>query len=437
MQTVRIKRSLAGLALALGTAGAQAAGFQLLEQNASGIGNAYAGSAAVADNASTIYFNPAGMTQLKEREVSLGLAAVRPSFEFHDRGSVFAPGVPASGGDGGDAGSWAFIPNAYLSWALSRDLYLGLGIGAPFGLVTEYDEDWLGRFQAIKFDLKSININPSLAYRVNDKLSLGVGLNWQRLDAEYRRKVAAVSAVPALIPGLRATSVTFDADDDAWGWNAGALVTLSSNTRLGFSYRSKIKHRIEGSLDFSGPLANSALTGGLTSDVDAKAEVELPDTFIFSVVQRIDARWEMLGDVSWTGWSSIPKVDIKRSSGVLSGTTAQSLESDFRDTWRVALGANYSLNDAWKLKFGVAWDQTPVRDAATRLVSLPDNNRTWFATGAQWSLDKASRVDLGLAYLFVPDSRIDNNQVAQGRGLVKGSYEASVWVLGAQYSLAF
>jgi long-chain fatty acid transport protein len=437
MRMTKIARalSLASLSLAAGAAGA--AGFQLLEQNASGIGNAYAGSAAVAENASTIFFNPAGMTRLKEREVSAGLAAVRPSFEFSNKGSAFAPGLPASGGDGGDAGSWGFLPNAYLSWALNRDLYLGLGLGAPFGLVTEYDKSWVGRFQATKFDLKTININPSVAYRVNDKLSLGAGLNWQRLDAEYLRNVAAVSAVPALIPGLRATTVRFDADGDAWGWNAGVLFTLSANTRLGLSYRSSIEHEIEGDLDFAGPLANSALTGGLTSDVRAKAKVELPDTFILSVAQQLDERWEMLGDVSWSGWSSIREVNITRDSGALAGTTAQTLDSDFRDTWRVALGANYRYSDAWKLKFGVAWDQTPVRDPATRLVALPDNNRTWFATGAQWSPDKATRVDLGLAYLFVPESHIDNNQVAQGRGLVRGTYDASVWILGAQYSLAF
>jgi long-chain fatty acid transport protein len=437
MEVPRIARALAGGALALAAGLAQAAGFQLLEQNASGIGHAYAGSAAVADNASTLYFNPAGMTRLQGREVSAGLAAVRPSFEFGDQGSLFAPGLPASGGEGGDAGSWAYIPNAYLSWAVGPDIWLGLGIGAPFGLVTEYDQGWLGRFQAVKFDLRTINVNPAAAWRVNEVLSLGLGVNWQRLDADYRRQVAAASPVPPLTAALRATSVAFEADDEAWGWNAGALLTLSPTTRLGLAYRSRIEYTLEGSLDFSGPLANSPLTRGATSDGEARAKVELPDSFILSVAQQVAPRWELLGDVSWTGWSSISRLDIVRAGGPLAGTTAQSLVADFRDTWRVALGADYRASAVWKLKFGLAWDQTPVRDPATRLVSLPDNNRTWWATGAQWAPDKASRVDLGLAYLFVPASRIDNDQIAEGRGLVKGRYDASVWILGAQYSAAF
>ncbi len=121
---------------------ASASGFQLMEQNASGIGNAYAGSAAVAEDASTIYFNPAGMTQLKEREISGGISAVGPSFHFHDQGS--SVGALAGSGDGGNAGGWAAIPNGYLSWALNKDLYVGVGVGAPFGLKTEYDDPWLG-----------------------------------------------------------------------------------------------------------------------------------------------------------------------------------------------------------------------------------------------------------------------------------------------------
>ena len=149
---------------------ASASGFQLLEQNLSGLGNAYAGSAAVAENASTIYFNPAGMTQLQDREVSGGLAAIGPSFKFKDEGSQV--GALAGAGNGGDAGGWAAVPNGYVSWALTKDVYVGLGIGAPFGLKTEYDDLWVGAAQATMFEVKTFNINPSVAYRLNDKVSV-------------------------------------------------------------------------------------------------------------------------------------------------------------------------------------------------------------------------------------------------------------------------
>lgn len=424
MKTIARLVPLAVIGLASGQA--SAAGFQLLEQNASGVGNAYAGSAAVAENASTIFFNPAGMTQLKEREVSVGVAAVRPTFKFDDRGS--SVGVLAAAGEGNDAGSWSFIPNAYLSWALTKNLYAGLGIGAPFGLVTEYDNPWLGGAQAIKFDIKTLNLNPSLAYRINDMISVGGGLSYQKMKVEYTRLATVTSAA------LAATSATLSADNDAWGWNVGALFTLSPTTKVGVSYRSSIKHDLRGDLKISGPAAgaSAALTTGA-----ARADVELPETAILSVVQSLNDKWEMLGDISWTGWSSIQNVDIVRASGALNGVTVQTLDTKFRDTWRVALGSNYRLNDQVKLKFGVAYDQTPVKDDQHRLVSLPDSNRTWLSAGAQIKVTKDSLVDLGAAYLRVGESHIDNNQAALGRGRVTGVYDARVWILGAQYSMAF
>lgn len=426
MKMKTIARLIPLVAAGLASGQAAAAGFQLLEQNASGIGNSYAGSAAVAENASTIFFNPAGMTQLKDREISVGMSAVRPTFKFDNRGS--SVGVLGTAGEGNDAGSWAFIPNAYMSWALTKNLYAGLGIGAPFGLVTEYDNPWLGGAQAIKFDIKTVNLNPSLAYRINDKISVGGGLSYQKMKVEYIRQATVTSAA------LAATTATLSADNDAWGWNVGALFTLSPTTKVGVSYRSSIKHDLKGDLSVSGPAAgaSAALTTGA-----AKADVELPETFILSVAQTLNDKWEMLGDVSWTGWSSIPKVDIVRTSGALNGVTVQTLDTKFRDTWRFALGTNYRLNEQVKLKFGIAYDQSPVQSDQHRLVSLPDSNRTWLSTGAQIKVSKDSMVDLGAAYLRVAESHIDNNQTALGRGRVTGVYDARVWILGAQYSMAF
>lgn len=429
MKMKTIARLIPLVAAGLASGQAAAAGFQLLEQNASGIGNSYAGSAAVAENASTIFFNPAGMTQLKDREVSVGMSAVRPTFKFDNRGS--SVGVLGTAGEGNDAGSWAFIPNAYMSWALTKNLYAGLGIGAPFGLVTEYNDPWVGAAQAIKFDIKTMNLNPSLAYRINDKISVGGGLSYQKMKVEYIRRAAVGPVTPLNVAG---TSATLSAENDAWGWNVGALFTLSPTTKVGVSYRSSIKHDLKGDLSVSGPAAGASapLTTGA-----AKADVELPETFILSVTQHLNEKWEMLGDVSWTGWSSIPKVDIVRTSGALNGVTVQTLDTKFRDTWRFALGANYRLNEQVKLKFGVAYDQTPVQSDQHRLVSLPDSNRTWLSTGAQIKVAKDSLVDLGAAYLRVGESHIDNDQTALGRGRVAGVYDARVWILGAQYSMAF
>lgn len=422
-------RMVPALMLVAFSGAASASGFQLSEQNASGLGNAYAGQAAVAENASTIFFNPAGMTQLQAHEVSGGVSAVGPSFKFKDKGS--SVGFLAGTGDGGDAGGWAAVPNGYLSWAISKDLYVGVGVGAPFGLKTEYDSPWLGAAQSTMFDVKTYNVNPSIAYRVNDKVSLGFGVNWQRVEAIYERQVATISPTHAASP-LKLTL-----DDDAWGWNVGALFTLSPSTKVGVSYRSAMQYHTTGKIKVTG--ASAALNAGASSD--AKADIKLPDTFSLAVTQQLSDKWQMLGDLTWTGWDSIPKVDIYRASntglGVGNGTIAQTLDTDFKDTWRIGLGANYKLNDTWKLKYGVAYDQTPVKRAATRLTSLPDNNRVWFSFGTQWMPSKASSLDLGVTYIYVKDSKIDNNQTAAGRGRITGDYEASVWILGAQYSMAF
>jgi long-chain fatty acid transport protein len=422
------------LAALSGTAGAS--GFQLLEQG-SGLGNAYAGSAAKANDASTIFWNPAGMTQLQAREVSGGLTAVRPSFKFDNNGSQV--GAFNTAGDGDDAGSWAFIPNGYISWALNKDLYIGLGIGGPFGNATKYDKPWIGSAQSDEFDIKTMNINPSIAYRVNDMVSLGAGVSWQKIEADYYRQVGILGNLPRVESHMSIS-------DDAWGWNLGALFTLSPTTKVGVSYRSTIQYHTDGKVKLSGDgtaagnaTANALRAAGGQSDV--KADLEVPDTFIVSVTQKLSDRWEMLGDISWTGWSSIKNVDIIRTSGPLTGGTAQVLEADFQDTYRVALGANYAYSDALKFMFGLAYDQTPVKKASTRLASLPDNDRTWFTLGAQWKPAREQTLELGAAYLYIPKTKINQDETSlnplTNRGWVIGDYSSSVWILGAQYSLAF
>lgn len=420
-------RELAVMVCVVSAGAANASGFQLLEQNASGLGNAYAGSAAVAEDASTIFFNPAGMTRLQGAELSLGASAIRPSYQYTNANS--RSGVLM--GEGGDAGGLAALPNAYGSYALNQNLYLGLGIGAPFGLKTEYDNPWVGAAQSLKFDVKTKNLNPSVAWRVSDKLSLGAGLNYQKVEIDYVRAVSVAAAPYA------ASSARFKADDTGVGWNVGMLFNVSPAMRVGMSYRSAIKYTVNGDLTVTGPV--SALNAAGTSG--AEARVKLPGTFILSVAQKLDDRWEMLGDLSRTSWSSIRQVDIVRTTGAGAGQTAQTLHTDFRSTWRVALGGTYLLNDAWRYRFGIAYDQSPVKGASQRLVSLPDNDRLWFSSGVQWQPRKGTRLDLGASYLYIRSAAIHNDQTSSSptanRGLVDGHYDGSVFILGLQYSQAF
>src|ERR1700716_1385280 len=171
-------------AFAGGVSQAHAAAFALIEQSASGLGNSYAGAAAAAADASTIFYNPAGMSLLPQgMQISTGLALIQFSAKFSDSGSVAAGGLPL-GGNGGDAGGLAAVPNLYFVMDLAQNWKFGVGVSVPFGLKAEYDPTWMGRFQAIKSDIKTLNVNPSVSYKLDDKMSFGFGLNYQQIAAE-------------------------------------------------------------------------------------------------------------------------------------------------------------------------------------------------------------------------------------------------------------
>ncbi len=443
-------KTLSALIIGLGSIGAaHAAGFQLLEQNGSGLGAAYAGSAALGEDASTVYYNPAAMTLLPGMNVSAGAVAIKPNFEFSDGGSTgptTAGGKPlgplggfatGTGGDGGNAGKWGVAPNAYFTWELTPQWWVGLGVGAPFGLMTDYEKGWAGRYHSEKFSIESININPSIAFKATDTLSFGLGLNWMQLDADYRKAQYAAAIHPTLgLLGTGDMEARVKAKGDAWGWNAGILWQATPATRFGLSYRSKVKIDADGTTTLSNRTLNPTAAGALTQTGiigahNAETSVELPDTAIFSVVHNLNDRWTLLGDVSWTGWSSIPELKIE-SAGLPDST----LDLRFEDSWRVALGAHYRYSDSWTFKGGVAWDQSPVQSDTYRPSSLPDNDRYWVSLGAKYNFSKATSVDIGYAHLFVKSTSVNNTSSADA-GTLKGDYKSSADLIGVQFSHRF
>jgi long-chain fatty acid transport protein len=401
-------RVLPALLMAAFSGAASASAFQLWEQNASGLGTAYAGSAAVADNASTVFFNPAGMTQLSGFQLSAGVAGVKPNFEFNNQGSS-GSGVLAglSGGNGGNAGGWAAIPNAHFSAQLTPNLFLGFSVSSPFGLSTEYeDSNWIGRYQALKSEITTVNYNPSIAYKVNDKVSLGFGLNYQTINAEM------TSATPL-------GTYRVKGDDSAWGWNAGALFTLSPAMRVGISYRSAIDYTLEGTRSV-----------GATSS-SAKADIKLPDTFILSVWQQVSDRWEAMGDLSYTNWSTLDKLKVQHATG----TDVEPF--NYKDAWRFAWGAAYKATESTKIKFGIAYDRTPTTDN-DRSARAPDNDRLWFSLGGQYNAGKIGKIDIGYAYLYLKDPSINQTKtIGTASSTLRGRYDDSAHILGVQYSVGF
>lgn len=439
MQPLFMTISLA--AILVGTASqVSASGFALIEQNVSGLGHAYAGQAAAAEDASTIFFNPAGLARLPGKQAVGGLHLIKPTIEYTNTRSTAATlQSNATAGEGGDAGAFKAVPNLYGSWELlPAKLWLGLGLNAPFGLATEWDANWIGRFHAIKSDVLTLNINPALAWQVHPMVALGVGLNYQRIDAELTSAVNySALARGALGPNLEGVS-KITADDWSWGWNVGVMVTLAPQTRLGIAYRSTVTHTLTGDATFSNrPAAlNAALPDG-----PIEAAIKLPDMLSVALSHYFGPRLQVLVDYTWTGWDSIRDLSIFRANGApLAHTPLR-----FKDSWRIGLGAAYHLTEAWKLRAGVAYDKTPVRDEF-RTPRLPDEDRTWLAVGAQWAFTRQGAVDLGLAYLFVKDASNNLPDIdpatpagfpATPRGTLVGHYETDVWILSAQLRYAF
>ena len=407
-----ITRLIFFLSLVAAPAGVLASGFALTEQNGDGLGNAYAGQAASAQDASTIFFNPAGMALLPGTQLVLGANAIRPSVKFSGGATINGLGVPVSGGQGGDAGSWALTGNFYYAYRASPNLSLGVGLGSPFGLKTDYSPDWVGRFQAIKSELQTVALNPALAWKVNDQISLGLGISVEWIDAELSN---------ALSPSTPGSLATVKGSDYGLGFNLGALWQFSPETRLGLAYRSKIHHRLDGTLTVqnfpsipSGP---------------AQAEITLPDTASLSLFHRLNARWDLLADVTWTGWSSFKTLTVTYANGTLISSTPE----NWRDTWRYSLGANYHWSNALTLRIGAAYDESPVSDAY-RTPRVPDNNRVWVATGLQYRFSPANAVDVGYAHLFVKSTPINNNVYPT---TLTGSYSNAVDILSVQYTHSF
>ncbi|MDP2026759.1 OmpP1/FadL family transporter [Sulfuriferula sp.] len=394
---------------------ASSAGFSLIEESASGLSNAFAGGAASAEDASTVFFNPAGMTRLSGSQLSLVLHAIKPTAEFSNTASVAAAGRPL-GGNGGDAGNWTPVPNFYYVTELSQNLRAGLGISSPFGLKTEYDPSWMGRFQAIKSDLKTININPALAYKINDQLSVGAGLNAQYISAELTNAVylGAGPEGQAKVKG----------DDWSVGYNLGVLYELNPATRFGLAYRSDVRHKLEGDVTFTGvPAPNGPIS----------AEITLPETVSLSGFHQINPQWAMMGDVTWTRWSRFQELRIVRNTGI---TVGQPTIENWDDTYRFALGASYQQSKQLKLRGGIAYDQSPVSDAY-RTARIPDADRTWLTVGATYQLSAKSSMDFGYAHIFVANATININNPSPTPGKLVGSYSNSVDILSAQFNHRF
>ena len=445
--------------LALGTGNAVASSFALIEQSVSGMGTAYAVGSSGIDDASTIYFNPAGMSRLHGSNLSGGLHIVdlktdfKGSAEYANTGA--APpagfdGVPIEGRRKLNLDTTELVPSGYISHQHSDKVWFGIGVNAPFGLITDYDSrKWVGRYNAIKSELLTININPSMAFKFNDNVSIGFGVNAMYADGELTNMAdggLGLASIPPPpdgpgpqgAPGSDDGFVKLTADDWGYGFNAGLLLTPTQNSRIGLHYRSEIDLNLDGDAKVSG--FDSPLLESAKGKQDAKLDITLPDSVSLSGNYSLNSRWGFMADVTWTNWSDIDTLDIKLQDGSRSVAVW-----DYDDSWRYSIGAEFKPSRTWTFRTGVALDETPIPKDSLRSPRVPDNDRTWLTLGMTYRHTPNLTFDFGYAHIFVDDPKIkgvsDNHDPSQGQTTgfhsLSGDYDASVDILSAQVNWKF
>lgn len=405
----------AGLSAGVSTP-AMSAGFALAEQGVKGLGNAFAGTAASAEDATTVYFNPAGMMRLEGNQVSLAGHVIQPSAKFSN-GNSNRLGTALSGGNGGEGGVNAVVPNFYYVGNAGGGWRYGLGINVLFGLGTEYDSTWQGRYHAIKSDLKTVNINPVVAWRVSPQLSIGGGINIMLAEAELTNAVDFGALIGASQTSDRIGAVK--GDDQGYGFNIGLLYEMSPTTRVGVTYRSKITQKLDGTVTYDSPIS-------VFQNATAHAKVTLPESMSFSAHHELGGGWTFLADATYTRWSRFKELRVDYDSTQPDTV----IDESWKNVWRVAVGASYKAPGPWTWRAGLAYDQEPIPDAERRTPRIPGNDRKWLAAGFTYQPDKKFGVDVGFAHLFVSDTPINNTTSLSH--VLNGTYKNNVNILSAQ-----
>lgn len=446
----------AGCAIFLGLASvnSQAAGFAIAEQSVSGLGNAFAGGAASASDASTVWFNPAGMMKLKgDSEMVGALHIVSPSAEFTGTGTD-AAAQPLTGGDGGDGGVLAVVPNVYYVTSLQGGGRFGLGINAPFGLSTEYDDDWQGRYHGIESGLQTLNINPSIALPLSKNVSLGGGVSVQyasaRLTNALDTPAICENVSPALPCSITSGNLPQSADALAefegagWGlgFNLGLMIDAGANTRVGIAYRSAMRHRLSGEADYTGiPVDLQQSTVGPTGnralvDTDITTMLTTPATFSVSAFSAVTPTFEIMADATWTGWNALDELLIhSRENGLEQAGNPPKEEFNWANTWRFSVGAGLKVSDTVKLRAGLAYDESPIDEVEKRNVRLPGADRTWIALGAGFKAAKGLDIDVGFAHVMMDEAKI--NRTSSTGSTLTGEFDFGINVLSVQGSWTF
>lgn len=414
-----MKKSAAALVLtgvAAATSTALAAGFQLTEQSSLGLGRAYAGAGIVGDDLSAVHYNPAGMTLLEGTRFQAGTTWIALNADYN--------GKDGSSENGRLKGQ--MIPAGYVTHQVNDKIWLGFAMTVPFGMGTEYDKNWAENQRGTDAKIYTFDMNPNIAYKVSDFISVGAGVSVQYAKAK-------------LGMGLGVGQGDIEGDSWDWGFNLGVMISPTDKLRFGLAYRSSIEHDAEGDFTFSNGQGDAANFNGYVFNMTTS--IETPDTVMLTGTWETTDRLRLSGLIRWANWSDFDELKIKNSVpgqvDQMSGGMfrEKTVINEWQDTWLFSVGADYRINDAFTVRGGLAYETSPVDDQSTRMAVIPDTDRVWFSLGASWYPTQDLQFDVGATYLMgVGDkdlyNRVDGEKVGEFDSL-------DAYLLGVQMQYRF
>ncbi|CAH0646248.1 MULTISPECIES: OmpP1/FadL family transporter [Pseudomonas] len=421
MKKVMLKTSL-GVAVALASSQLLASGFALNEQSISSMGTGFAGRSSSAEDASTVFGNPAGMSRLKREQVTVGGAAVIAKTD------ISGPGSNLGGETDGDMVPVVGVPMGYYVKPIDDHWSVGFGVYVPFGLVTDYGSDDAARYWGKKSHVEVVTFQPTVSYAFNDKVSIGFGPTINRIKGEL-----GSSLINPLTPGRNDGEVKIKGDDTAVGYNIGLMVQATDRTRVGLTYHSMVDYKLEGKTRVSTPLIGP-FNG---NKFDASLKIKTPESVDLSVTHELDDQWTLYAGSTWTRWSRLENITVQNDvPAPLAGSAFQTIteEQNWHDTWAHAIGASYKVNKEWVLRTGFTVDQSPTNNH-DRSPRIPTGDRKVFSLGAGWSPNDDMTIDVAYSYLWEEDTKV--NQVSATKGSYQAKYENSAHGVGASLTYRF
>lgn len=457
-----MKKSAAALVLtgvAAATSTALAAGFQLTEQSSLGAGRAYAGAGIVGDDLSAVHYNPAGMTLLEGTRFQAGGVWIGINADFDSNNGMADENGRLKG---------QMIPAGYVTHQVNDKVWLGFAMTVPFGMGTEYSRDWEYGNRGTSAKIYTFDMNPNIAYKVSDFISVGAGVSVQYAKAKLGMNIGQSGA--SLLHGK------VEADSWDWGYNLGVMLSPSDKLRFGLSYRSAIKHEADGDVKLSNVNARTLeyMLGQIDADLaqyatpiagllngqtlGTSATLKTPDTVMLTATWETTEKLRLSGLIRWANWSNFDDLTLENeipsglgggvgalnpglgtAVGVLSGKLKDvTIENKWQDTWLFSVGADYRINDAFTIRGGLAYETSPIDDQSTRMAVIPDTDRVWLSLGASWYATKDLQFDVGATYLMgIGDKDLYDGLKSEG-GKKVGEYDSlDAYLLGVQMQYRF